>query len=106
AELLNSQPMDRIIEQLRDLADVVIFDTAPCIPVSDSIVLSSKLDGVILVVHAGETKKAAVKHTREMLDRAPARSPGLGFHRLPQRQGGYYYYYYYYYGGYYDAAPD
>jgi len=106
AELLNSQPMDRIIEQLRELADVVIFDTAPCIPVSDSIVLANKLDGVILVVHAGETKKAAVKHTREMLDRARARTLGLVFNRVPQRKGGYYYYYYYYYGGYYEDGPD
>jgi succinoglycan biosynthesis transport protein ExoP len=105
AELLNSQPMDRIIEQLRDMADIVVFDTAPCIPVSDSIVLSSKLDGVILVVHAGETKKAAVKHTRELLDRARARTLGIVFNRVPQRKGGYYYYYYYYYGGYYDDGP-
>ena len=33
-----------------------------------------QVDGVILVVHAGEMKKAAVKHTREMLDRARARA--------------------------------
>lgn len=102
AELLNSAPMDRVIEQLREMADVVIFDTAPCIPVSDSIVLSSKVDGVVLVVHAGETKKAALKHTREMLDRARARTLGIVFNKVPQRKGGYYYYYYYYYGGYYE----
>jgi len=106
AELLNSQPMDRIIEQLREMADVVIFDSAPCIPVSDSIVLASKVDGVVLVVHAGETKKAAIKHTREMLDRARARTIGLVFNRVPQRKGGYYYYYYYYYGGYYEETAD
>jgi capsular exopolysaccharide synthesis family protein len=106
AELLNSAPMDRLIEQLRDLADVVIFDSAPCIPVSDSIVLSPKVDGVVLVVHAGETKKAAVKHTREMLDRARARTLGIVFNRVPQRRGGYYYYYYYYYGGYYEEGAE
>lgn len=106
AELLNSQPMDRIIESLREIADIVIFDSAPCIPVSDSIVLSSKVDGVVLVVHAGETKKAAVKHTREMLDRARARTIGLVFNKVPQRSGGYYHYYYYYYGGYHDEGPS
>lgn len=105
AELLNSQPMDRIIETLRDMADVVVFDTAPCIPVSDSIVLSSKVDGVVVVIHAGETKKAAVKHTRDLLDRARARTLGLVFNKVPQRKGGYYYYYYYYYGGYYEDGP-
>jgi polysaccharide biosynthesis transport protein len=104
AELLNSAPMDRVIEELQGYADIVIFDTAPVLPVSDSLVLGSKLDGVVLVVYAGETKKAAIKHTRELLDRARARTVGLVFNRVPQRKGGYYYYYYYY-GGYYEEGP-
>lgn len=96
--------MDRVIEQLQSHADIVIFDTAPVLPVSDSLVLGSKLDGVVLVVYAGETKKSAIKHTRELLDRARARTVGLVFNRVPQRKGGYYYYYYYY-GGYYEEGP-
>ncbi|HEU4751903.1 MAG TPA: polysaccharide biosynthesis tyrosine autokinase, partial [Armatimonadota bacterium] len=107
AELLGSRAFDRVIEELETRADVVIFDSPPCAPVTDPLIISARMDGVILVIHTGHTKKAAIKHVEQLLARARARIVGCVFNRVEQNKGGYYYqHYYYHYGdGYYaDAA--
>jgi capsular exopolysaccharide synthesis family protein len=99
AELLSSEPMDRLIDALRQCADVVIFDTPPCLPVTDAQVLSSKLDGVVLVVEVGEARKAAVQHAKRLFDQAHARTLGLVFNKIAEHaMEGYYYYGRGYYG--------
>jgi succinoglycan biosynthesis transport protein ExoP len=103
AELLNSGPMAAIVAELRGLADIVIFDTPPCLPVTDAQVLATKVEGVLLVAEMGEAKKAEVKHAKELFDRAHARTVGLIFNKISESSGGYYYYYYYRRGGY---APE
>jgi polysaccharide biosynthesis transport protein len=103
AELLNSGPMAAVIGELRGIADIVIFDTPPCLPVTDAQVLATKVEGVLLVAEMGEAKKAEVKHAKELFDRAHARTVGLIFNKISESSGGYYYYYYYRRGGY---APE
>jgi len=108
AELLNSRAFDAFLEQLDERADVVILDSPPCIPVTDPLIIASRVDGVILVLQVGQTRKAAVKHAQELLGRARARLIGLVFNRVHQGKSGYYYYYNYYYtaDGYYaDDEP-
>jgi capsular exopolysaccharide synthesis family protein len=95
AELLNSGQMTNLIAELRGMADVVLFDTPPCLPVTDAQVLAAKVEGVLLVAEMGEAKKAEVKHARELFDRAHARMVGLVFNKISEGSGGYYYYYYY-----------
>ncbi|MFM2414186.1 MAG: hypothetical protein RJB05_1362, partial [Armatimonadota bacterium] len=46
AELLGSSAMERVVEQLKERADIVLFDTPPTLLVADSIVLSARVDGV------------------------------------------------------------
>ena len=53
AELLNSERMRELIKQLSQVADLVIFDTPPCIPVTDAQVLAHRVDGVVLVHRGG-----------------------------------------------------
>jgi capsular exopolysaccharide synthesis family protein len=93
AELLNSEPMERLIEMLRQSADVVLFDTPPCLPVIDAQVLSSKLDGAALVVEVGEARKGAVQHAKRLFDQAHARTLGIVFNKIAERSiEGYSYY--------------
>jgi succinoglycan biosynthesis transport protein ExoP len=90
AELLNSGPMAALIGELRGMAEIVIFDTPPCLPVTDAQVLAAKVEGVLLVAALGEAKKAEVKHAKELFDRAHARIVGLIFNKISQSTGGYY----------------
>jgi succinoglycan biosynthesis transport protein ExoP len=94
-ELLNSQVMLDLMDTMKDIADVVIFDTPPTIPVTDAQVLGSHLDGMILVVEAGQARKAAVKHAREMLERTRVRLLGVVLNKIDQNSKGYYHQYYY-----------
>lgn len=108
AELLNSRAFDHLLEELDERADIVIFDSPPCIPVTDPLIIASRMDGVVLVLQVGQTRKAAVKHAQELLTRARARVIGVVFNRVQQRKNGYYYYHNYYYtaDGYYsDDEP-
>jgi len=107
AELLGSRTFDQVIEQLEERCDILIFDTPPCIPVTDPVIVAARMDGVILVLHVGQTRKAMVRHAIELLGRARARVLGIVFNRVQSTKSGYYYYNYYYYGdGYYTEAAE
>jgi capsular exopolysaccharide synthesis family protein len=100
AELLNSAPMASLIERLAELADVIIFDCPPCLPVTDALLLSAKVDGVLLVADIQEARRAGLKHTRDQFDRARARLVGLVFNKVGAGASRSYQYYGrgYYYG--------
>lgn len=102
AELLNSQAMRQLHQTLKESADVVIFDSPPCLATADAQVLAAECDGVLYVVQFGEAKKSAVKHAIEMLRQARARVLGVVFNKidLTAKRDAYYYGYYGYYGYY------
>ena len=99
-ELLESEAMERAIAGLRERADLVIFDSPPLLVVADSQILSSKVDGTLLVLEMKGTRREMAKQAKELLTRAGARLLGLVANKLRRMPGGYYYYYYdyYYYG--------
>ena len=72
AELLNSQRMQALIASVEQNYDVVILDVPPILAVSDTQALVSHLDGVVLVVKMGQTEKAALKRSVELLKLAHA----------------------------------
>jgi polysaccharide biosynthesis transport protein len=104
AELLGSRAFDSVLEQMEERADVVIVDTPPCLPVSDPLIVATRMDGVVLVLHAGQTKKGAIRHVHGMLSRTRARIVGVIFNRIQQGRGGYAYYHYYEAGYYADDS--
>jgi non-specific protein-tyrosine kinase len=61
ADLLGTQKVDKVIEQLIAQADIVLFDAPPVIAVTDAAVLGAKVDGVLLVIQAGATLTNAPK---------------------------------------------
>jgi polysaccharide biosynthesis transport protein len=102
AELLGSTLMKQYIEQWRNEYDHIIFDTPPALSVTDSILLSVDMDSVVLVVRSGNTTKAALRRTRELLDQVNARVLGVVVNAVDVNSPDYYHYYYYgsKYGGY------
>jgi capsular exopolysaccharide synthesis family protein len=95
AELLGSAAMMSLIENLKEMADIVLFDSPPALAVADSVVLSSRVDGVLLVIAFGETKKANTRRALEQLGRANAHVLGTVLNRMEGPSSGYYYGKYY-----------
>ena len=85
AELLGSQRMRAIIDELRAAHDLVIIDSPPLLPVADAALLSAHVDGALLVVDARRTRRDAARRAKEALDRAGATTLGVVVNRL---QGG------------------
>lgn len=77
AELLASSAMDRIIAALRAEADFVLFDSPPVVAVTDAAVLARKVDGVLLVVSAGQTKRDHAARAKQQLEKVNANILGV-----------------------------
>jgi non-specific protein-tyrosine kinase len=101
SEMLGSKKMRRIMAALREEADLVLFDTPPALPVTDATVLSAQADGVLLVSHAGKTRRAAAQKAIENMKQVSAHVLGVSLNRISARDAGNYYYYHYYH-----AADD
>ena len=76
SELIGAQRMERIISNLRQEADIVLFDSPPIVAVTDAAILSRKVDGVVLVVSIGRTKRDHAVKAREILETAKVRVLG------------------------------
>src|SRR5262249_55610218 len=69
--------MKSLIEALRVRYDVVILDTAPVMPISDTRVLSSIADAVVLVARWGRTPASVVRGASERLRAHGAKIAGV-----------------------------
>ncbi|MGE5532608.1 MAG: GumC family protein [Bacteroidota bacterium] len=96
AELLESEQMDRIIARCRDVADVVFFDSPPAIVLTDAVIMSSKVERVILVAEAGQVTRDAFNEMCRLISNARGTILGVVLNKLRLSAGDYYYYYYYY----------
>ena len=93
AELLGSKRMRTTMELIKAKADVMIVDSPPVRAVSDAAVLSSYLDGTVLVIDAVRSHRDAVRHAREALALAGANVIGAFLNRAAASSwGGYGYY--------------
>jgi len=69
ADLLGSRQMETIIANLKTRAEIVLFDAPPVIAVTDAALLASKLDGALLVVSAGQTRRDHAQQAKALLER-------------------------------------
>lgn len=76
SELLGSRRMEEIIAVLAKRADRVMFDAPPIIAVTDAAVLSSKVDGVLMVISAGATKRDHAQKAKTLLEKVNAHLVG------------------------------
>lgn len=77
ADILGSRRMGEILQSLRGAADVVIIDTPPILAVSDAVVLAPRVDGVMIVLQAGRTRREHAKQARVILEKAKANVIGV-----------------------------
>jgi capsular exopolysaccharide synthesis family protein len=94
-ELLASRRMADFIKKVAEDYDYVLIDASPVMPVTDAVVLSAAVDGVILVVGYGLTTYEAAANTKEQLGKANANILGVIINNVPIDSHAYYYYYYY-----------
>jgi capsular exopolysaccharide synthesis family protein len=92
ADLLGSARMEAIVDRLAAEADLVLFDTPPVIAVTDAALLSAKLDGVLMVIRAGSTRREDAERAKDLLERLNVRIVGavLINAAVNSRAGGYY----------------
>jgi capsular exopolysaccharide synthesis family protein len=100
SELLAQADFKQLLSEGLAQFDRIVIDTAPLLPVSDTLLLASKVQTVVLVVQGCKTSRKAVERSVQFLKRANASIAGIVLNLLPNRRfsGGYYYSYYHGYG--------
>ena len=83
ADLISSSKMAKAIATLKSKADIVLFDAPPVIAVTDAALLASKLDGVLLVISAGHTKREHTAQAKELLEKIKVRIVGTVLTNAP-----------------------
>jgi polysaccharide biosynthesis transport protein len=92
SELISSEGMKALMRALSERFDYVIIDAPPMISVSDPIILSTLVDGVIIVVKSGESKGESVRRVCQDLSTVGARVLGVTLNNLNIRKDGHDYY--------------
>ena len=93
SELLGSKAMENLLNELQKHYDLIILDTPPLHAVTDAQILSTKVDGVVLVVRAERTKKDSVASGKASLEKVNANILGVVLNGGERSSGKYYYYY-------------
>ncbi|MCZ2258641.1 CpsD/CapB family tyrosine-protein kinase [Sporosarcina sp. G11-34] len=94
AELLSSRTMDKVLEEMKNHYDIILFDAPPVLSVTDAQILSNKCDGTILVLSSGQTEKEGVIKTKEALVASQANIIGAVLNNFVLDKDHYYYQYY------------
>ncbi len=76
ADLLASARMSQVLAQLKDQADVILFDAPPLVAVTDGALLAARVDGVLLVARAGQTRRELVEKAKDILGKVKANLVG------------------------------
>ncbi|MDP2924562.1 MAG: polysaccharide biosynthesis tyrosine autokinase [Candidatus Omnitrophota bacterium] len=90
-ELLGTRRMHDLIVRLNEENNIVIIDSPPILAVSDSLILSAKADGTILVIFANSTTKDSGVRTKLLLKNTGANILGSVLNGVEGTRGGYYY---------------
>lgn len=109
AELLGSDEMRKLLALLSERFAHIIIDSPPAISFTDASILSTMVDGVVLIVHGGKSSRAVVRRARQQLLDVGANIFGVVLNNVKlESQQDYYYagYYGYYSSHYYSADED
>lgn len=86
ADLLGSRRVDQVISSLSERADIVLIDAPPVIGVTDAAILGAKVDGVLLVISAGNTRREHAERAKELLEQARVRIIGATLTNAPRER--------------------
>lgn len=89
SEMISSAKMKRMLSALEEIYDHIIIDSPPLLRVTDPVILSTLVDGVILVVHGGKSTREVVRRTRQELSLAGARIFGVVLNNVEPGHGAY-----------------
>ena len=84
ADLLSGKRMDEIISALGERADYVLFDSPPILAATDAALLGIKLDGALLAIRAGDTRRDHTAQARQALERVHVRIVGAVLTNAPR----------------------
>jgi len=91
AELLGSEEMRKLLQSLSERFTHIIVDSPPAISFTDAAILSTFVDGVILVVHGGRSSRAVVRRARQQLLDVGAHIFGVVLNNVKTEAHNYYY---------------
>ncbi|MEO6392922.1 MAG: polysaccharide biosynthesis tyrosine autokinase [Pyrinomonadaceae bacterium] len=96
AELLGSDQMRELLVRLRASFTHIVIDSPPIASFTDSVLLSTLVDGVLLVVHGGRASRNIIRRSKQLLQDVGARIFGVVLNNVTLTKGDDYYYQYYY----------
>lgn len=95
-ELLQSNVMQEVLKKLKLMGDQVLLDAPPVLPVADSMILSTYVDGVVLVIASRQVPREIALRAKELLQNTNARLLGVVLNQVRYSSDGEQYYYNYY----------
>ncbi|MED4600749.1 CpsD/CapB family tyrosine-protein kinase [Paenibacillus validus] len=95
SEMLASKRMTKLLDDLKERFDVILIDAPPILAVTDSQIVATKSDGVILVIDSGKVKRDMAIKAKANLEHVNARILGVVLNNMDRKNAESYYYYYY-----------
>lgn len=95
AELLNSEKTVDLVKKLKEIFDIIIIDSAPCLIVTDSAILSRHVDYTILVASQKSTKIEDIKEAKKQIENVGGRVVGVVLNKVKLSKKKYENHYYY-----------
>ena len=96
SELLSSEKMLKGLEDLQKIFDVIIFDSTPCMLVTDAVILSRIVDATIIVSSHKSTKIENLKEVQKNIENVGGKIAGVIINKVPVSLKKYKSKYYYY----------
>ncbi len=84
SDVLSNQRMNDIIGVLKARANYILFDSPPILAASDAALLSTKLDGVLIIVQAGHTRRDHVEKAKHAIEQVHAHIVGVVLTNAPR----------------------
>ncbi|MBA3009314.1 MAG: polysaccharide biosynthesis tyrosine autokinase [Proteobacteria bacterium] len=101
SEMVGSERIKFLIDQLENMFDFIIIDTPPVMPATDAMLLAPRTDGTILVIRSGNTDRKIIGEVIHQFETAKQPIIGTVLNRVDMKKEGYYRYYKKYYSSYY-----
>ena len=106
AELLGSDQMRNLLVTLQSEFNHIVVDSPPVNSFTDGVLISSIVDGVLLVVHGGKSSRHVVRRSRQLLHDVGAKVFGVVLNNVNLQSNDYYYYQRYYGSNYYKSEGE
>lgn len=104
SELIGSERMKEFLAEMQKRYDLILIDTPPVIAVTDAQVVSTFVDGMILVLSSGVTQTELAKRSKDLILKVGGKVIGLVLNNFDiYSTYGSYYKYYRYYNYYYES---